>query len=306
MQTLDTSTAGLIALGGDDPRWIWAFTCSTVGCDCRTALVLSTGGDRETLLARGAPIRDAWLRGQSHAKAAAAIEGVTAFAIDIDDGELFPAYSEDPFEALDLDAHPDARDVVDRIDGDTLEELGRLWYRGKGLPNPEETSRAAERIEVEDWEPSDMVAWDEAMVGVRQDVFRVGEHVYAAIDHYCASEGCSCGEVLVDFAPVGVRGTALPTLLPGAVRVYKHGEATVEPEHEEHRERLEQLWSAFQKRHPRYRDRFARRAAVMQSLAGRIVGAPHAEVARRAAKVGRNDPCPCGSGKKYKKCCGAA
>jgi SEC-C motif-containing protein len=25
---------------------------------------------------------------------------------------------------------------------------------------------------------------------------------------------------------------------------------------------------------------------------------------RTAAKVGRNDPCPCGSGKKYKKCCG--
>ena len=26
---------------------------------------------------------------------------------------------------------------------------------------------------------------------------------------------------------------------------------------------------------------------------------------REAPKVGRNDPCPCGSGKKYKKCCGA-
>ena len=25
----------------------------------------------------------------------------------------------------------------------------------------------------------------------------------------------------------------------------------------------------------------------------------------KGAKVGRNDPCPCGSGKKYKKCCGA-
>ena len=24
------------------------------------------------------------------------------------------------------------------------------------------------------------------------------------------------------------------------------------------------------------------------------------------AKVGRNDPCPCGSGKKYKNCCGKA
>lgn len=27
---------------------------------------------------------------------------------------------------------------------------------------------------------------------------------------------------------------------------------------------------------------------------------------REAPKVGRNDPCPCGSGKKYKKCCGQA
>ncbi len=26
---------------------------------------------------------------------------------------------------------------------------------------------------------------------------------------------------------------------------------------------------------------------------------------RRVEKVGRNDPCPCGSGRKYKKCCGA-
>ena len=26
--------------------------------------------------------------------------------------------------------------------------------------------------------------------------------------------------------------------------------------------------------------------------------------AKKGHKVGRNDPCPCGSGKKYKKCCG--
>ena len=25
---------------------------------------------------------------------------------------------------------------------------------------------------------------------------------------------------------------------------------------------------------------------------------------RKPVKVGRNDPCPCGSGRKYKKCCG--
>lgn len=29
------------------------------------------------------------------------------------------------------------------------------------------------------------------------------------------------------------------------------------------------------------------------------------EAQRRVEKVGRNEPCPCGSGKKFKKCCGA-
>jgi len=29
-------------------------------------------------------------------------------------------------------------------------------------------------------------------------------------------------------------------------------------------------------------------------------------IVRNEAKVGRNDPCPCNSGKKYKKCCGVA
>jgi preprotein translocase subunit SecA len=28
-------------------------------------------------------------------------------------------------------------------------------------------------------------------------------------------------------------------------------------------------------------------------------------VVRAGEKVGRNEPCPCGSGKKYKRCCGA-
>jgi uncharacterized protein YecA (UPF0149 family) len=27
-------------------------------------------------------------------------------------------------------------------------------------------------------------------------------------------------------------------------------------------------------------------------------------VVRETPKVGRNDPCPCGSGRKFKKCCG--
>jgi preprotein translocase subunit SecA len=33
-------------------------------------------------------------------------------------------------------------------------------------------------------------------------------------------------------------------------------------------------------------------------------GMPGAQARPSAPSVGRNDPCPCGSGKKYKKCCG--
>ncbi|MCF7837472.1 MAG: preprotein translocase subunit SecA [Candidatus Marinimicrobia bacterium] len=48
----------------------------------------------------------------------------------------------------------------------------------------------------------------------------------------------------------------------------------------------------------------AARAGAERAL-DEAVNAP-APVRRDTPKVGRNDPCPCGSGKKYKKCCGAA
>jgi uncharacterized protein YecA (UPF0149 family) len=31
---------------------------------------------------------------------------------------------------------------------------------------------------------------------------------------------------------------------------------------------------------------------------------PPIPIVEHSPKTGRNDPCPCGSGKKYKKCCG--
>ena len=46
-----------------------------------------------------------------------------------------------------------------------------------------------------------------------------------------------------------------------------------------------------------------------QVVKATMTGSPDGKSARKPAtstKVGRNDPCPCGSGKKYKKCCGAS
>lgn len=40
---------------------------------------------------------------------------------------------------------------------------------------------------------------------------------------------------------------------------------------------------------------------LIECVLAMMAGKPRA----RGAKVGRNDPCPCGSGRKFKKCCGA-
>jgi preprotein translocase subunit SecA len=53
------------------------------------------------------------------------------------------------------------------------------------------------------------------------------------------------------------------------------------------------------------------KVSIVKQGAPAPASSPMAEAARRkepamvAKKVGRNDPCPCGSGKKYKKCCGS-
>ena len=46
-------------------------------------------------------------------------------------------------------------------------------------------------------------------------------------------------------------------------------------------------------------------AAKITATNGASDGSEKKQPVKKGQKVGRNDPCPCGSGKKYKKCCGA-
>jgi len=74
--------------------------------------------------------------------------------------------------------------------------------------------------------------------------------------------------------------------------------------------RLEPV-SEAQMEEERRRKAEAQRAAAAQRFqfsapAKSAEASKAATVVNKEAKVGRNDPCPCGSGKKYKKCHGAA
>jgi preprotein translocase subunit SecA len=58
-------------------------------------------------------------------------------------------------------------------------------------------------------------------------------------------------------------------------------------------------------RYEKKQERKRSERAVVSDDDAPIPDAP-VERARKEGAVGRNDPCPCGSGKKYKKCCGKA
>jgi preprotein translocase subunit SecA len=60
---------------------------------------------------------------------------------------------------------------------------------------------------------------------------------------------------------------------------------------------VDEIEEAFQRK--------KRRELDQARMAGSGDLQPVQQVVRGAAKIGRNDPCPCGSSKKYKKCCGA-
>ena len=64
-----------------------------------------------------------------------------------------------------------------------------------------------------------------------------------------------------------------------------------------------------QRRPPQPRPAQVRKPAIGAKPSGPVIKPPSSQMTRaqmeaeRAKKVGRNDPCPCGNGKKYKRCC---
>jgi hypothetical protein len=284
---------GVFELTGTKPAWLWVHTCPEPACECRSALVLATHEGRERLLERGAAVREAWNAGTGYSKAAAALDDLIVFHVDIDTVEISTPPDDEP---LDLAAYPRIADIAVRIDGELLEKIGHLWYRGKGWPDAEQKALLATEIKVEGWRRGEMLAWNDVCTGVRQDYYVLDRRLYEADEVYCPVPDCDCGEVMIHFETLMPRGAPSS----GHVVVKPSGATKMQPA-KDGRDRLEQLWTAFRQRHPNYLARFARRYPVMKRMGALIVGTPRAV----STKAGRNDACPCGSGKKFKRCCGA-
>ena len=191
--------------------------------------------------------------------------------------------------------------------------------------------------------PADVMSGEATMVAYREifpwaDSFRftrVGEE-WLVDDQHCVQPGCGCTETALAFfrVPTGNVVTAEPlqcvTLL---YHDYVTGKTSVR---ESHRGSLApgDLMSALHSSQPdlvpllrvrhKHLQQLGRRllpklgvtaSLSVSPLLGNALQAgregwqrqpPLPPLSRAPGRPGRNDPCPCGSGKKFKKCCGAA
>ena len=77
------------------------------------------------------------------------------------------------------------------------------------------------------------------------------------------------------------------------------------PNHPEHEERFEWIGGEFNPEHFDVKEIHFRELKTRNKHNRQIIGGtePYKSKSINKRKIGRNDPCPCGSGLKYKKCC---
>jgi hypothetical protein len=157
--------------------------------------------------------------------------------------------------------------------------------------------------------------------------FSMGSDRWYAVDDYCVNPDCDCRNVVLQFVTReherGISGAKKKS--PPAM-YYNYRDRTFEQAQapEAHQHSLQDLLSGLKDQRPGFDVEVKKRHKMLKALFKRALSksdtwAWRGQPARASApeprprteyagalqpKTGRNDPCPCGSGKKYKKCCG--
>ena len=128
-------------------------------------------------------------------------------------------------------------------------------------------------------------------------------------DQYCIDPMCKCDAVRLVFLKIN-KGTGIGYDL-FTIKVSFQNEIKIDDKRTRYtKEEIKKIYDHWLKSDPQIMDLLETRCRKMkgvgQSLVERHLSKKlhkhTADVGQK--KIGRNDPCPCGSGKKYKKCCG--
>ena len=204
-------------------------------------------------------------------------------------------------------AHPDPPDTTDpallgwltsEMDGELLDVLHRFRARAKGYP-PE---RPRADMDLDSVEEGHLAAFDELFEGARSDEYLIGDHRYWTGVYLCPDAECDCHQVRVAFFDeAGESGQTVGSVLldlggAGGISVIETAAECGAPPR-----LIRELWACFERRH--MVGPFLRRREAQAKAVGATLWHPAAKPVRVVPKPGRNDSCPCGSGRKFKKCC---
>lgn len=206
----------------------------------------------------------------------------------------------------DTRADPDLQDATDpellewlalEVDGDVLEVLHRYQARVKGYP-PEGPRKD---IDLDDVEQYHLVFVDEILEGTRVDEYLIGDRRYWGALQLCPTPWCDCHEAHVVFFDEELEsGDAVGSVL---IDISGQSGFGIKKKKSEcgPKKLLEDLWALFEQRHDV--GRFLRHREAQMKSVGDTLWHRVSKPVTAASKTGRNTPCPCGSGRKYKKCC---
>jgi hypothetical protein len=254
--------------------------CTTPGCECR-----DIGLRAITVVADDS--FDPALLSSDALLARFATEAMEA-RLDIDTGSVTP----DDYDGRVPLSADWIQYLQSQVDGELLDVLHEKWLHTKGMKSAPKT----------DWESrptGDLVGWYEAHPSDRPDVYLDDDGAFIAEDLFCVRPTCTCDEAVIAFTPAKIASAQDV----GSIRLRISTLEVIERRIEANDAALlDRLWLAFSARHRRLTARLAERNKQMVELASDHLRrrAP----ARSAPRAGRNEPCPCGSGKKYKRCCG--
>jgi hypothetical protein len=125
-------------------------------------------------------------------------------------------------------------------------------------------------------------------------------------DQYCATDSCTCSDVILSYFRIERRGPVdAEGGLLGAVRydlrTGRHRLESTAPGSSA--KTVRQLTETLFRALPAVQDELNRRFRFMRGFADWLAQRRLQQRPLPAAAPGRNEPCPCGSGRKYKKCC---
>lgn len=214
--------------------------------------------------------------------------------IHLDTGQVRPLPPSEPGEAQDEEALAWLRGALNE---GKLAEL-RAQVATLKLPMPRDDDWT--RQDFSWWEPGQLVGWADQSPSLGILDLDVDGQSYLADDLYCVSPNCQCNQVTIvlDRLDGGKRRTPAGAVLLSLEKLDK-------PEFDSKgvsRTLLERLWSELSKEQE-WLTALSQRQARMKEIGRELHAQFEKHPVSRPKAPGRNDPCPCGSGKKFKKCC---